>query len=601
MSGQPVRTPADGNKYRNQYLETLQLQDSINDMNLQANKNYLLTGQLPPQSQMQDTRTNAEKLRDIEGLKQNIVSQLSPVYEPQFSYQIVNKVMSSPLNLNNSLIRFLAQRASSIVEQLRKIYPYGVSGDDNDLEKIVEFIKNMYSEQQGKFQSTKTFMSSQGSQGTSNRILAVNDFDAIITNLEDIIKNISLLTQKNVNKGGIAGTRGICREIMSSLIRLKEVLPTTNQLRLMLDDIENPQYKGDFPPTEEEENEGNIFRIPFEYSREDMEALFDLLEKLPKYTEVMALVNKIKQYLNTGNFDLFKQGLENLKSLILGVDNIRNRTILDKFHKIKVRQSYKEDQYKQYEAVQTRQNIIMQDKRQRDISKAQKVYVINPQEDPVYVSNSVAQQLNQTDNQQQNNDNQQQNNDNQAPNQAIVNSQGLGIGKGRRGRPRGSGLPKTIPMPKPPNFIGFGINEINQKQLDKGLLKIRRNTKSNFLDMPTRRVSKNLQGIIKTIVGGGVPKYEELGKLDNDEKEYLHKIVSRSNLEDKLSVPAPSKDQQEKDIHNFEVMKGQIMAGNDSQELVKKFKLLVRKLSKQGLLPKADVEDILDTLSDLGY
>ena len=175
---------------------------------------------------------------------------------------------------------------------------------------------------------------------------------------------------------------------------------------------------------------------------------------------------------------------------------------------------------------------------------------------------------------------------------------GLGL-KRRRGRPRGSGI--KISVPKIPNFIGFGINEINQKQLNNGILKIRRNTKSNYMDMPSKHISKNLQGIIKTMIGGGVPKYEDLGKLDNDEKEYLNKIVSRSNMSDKLSVPAPSKDQQEKDIHNFEVMKGEIMSGNDSVELVKKFKLLIRKLAKQGLLPKNDVDDLMDTLLDIGY
>ena len=59
MSGQPVKTQADINRKRNEYMEALNLQEQINDMNLTANKNYLLTGQLPPQSQMQDTRTTA--------------------------------------------------------------------------------------------------------------------------------------------------------------------------------------------------------------------------------------------------------------------------------------------------------------------------------------------------------------------------------------------------------------------------------------------------------------------------------------------------------------------------------------------------------------
>jgi hypothetical protein len=48
-------------------------------------------------------------------------------------------------------------------------------------------------------------------------------------------------------------------------------------------------------------------------------------------------------------------------------------------------------------------------------------------------------------------------------------------------------------------------------------------------------------------------------------------------------------------------MKGQIMSGNDSKELVKKFKILVRKLGKQNLLPKNEVEELLDLLQDLGY
>jgi hypothetical protein len=120
MSGQPVKTQADINRKRNEYMETLDLQEQINDMNLTANKNYLLTGQLPPQSQMQDTRTTAEKLKDLELMKREIASSLSSVAEPQIAYQIIQRIIESPLNLNNSLLRFLAQRAPSISEQFKK-------------------------------------------------------------------------------------------------------------------------------------------------------------------------------------------------------------------------------------------------------------------------------------------------------------------------------------------------------------------------------------------------------------------------------------------------------------------------------------------------
>jgi hypothetical protein len=91
----------------------------------------------------------------------------------------------------------LAQRASSIAEQLKKILPYGIAGDVNDLERIVEFIKNMYAEQQGKFQTTKSYMSSIGSQGSSSRVLSGNDIDAIILGLQDIMKNLSMISESS--------------------------------------------------------------------------------------------------------------------------------------------------------------------------------------------------------------------------------------------------------------------------------------------------------------------------------------------------------------------------------------------------------------------
>jgi len=70
---------------------------------------------------------------------------------------------------------------------------------------------------------------------------------------------------------------------------------------------------------------------------------------------------------------------------------------------------------------------------------------------------------------------------------------------------------------------------------------------------------------------------------------------------DKISIPTPSKDSMDKDIHQFEVMKGEILAGNDSSVLIKNFKILLLKLSKSGALPKHEVSEIMEDLLTLGY
>ena len=119
--------------------------------------------------------------------------------------------------------------------------------------------------------------------------------------------------------------------------------------------------------------------------------------------------------------------------------------------------------------------------------------------------------------------------------------------------------------------------------------------------MPSKRISQKLQKIIKHISGGGIPEHNDIQDLEDGEKDYLHKLISKSNLQDRLSVPAPSKDQEEKDFHQFEVMKGEIMSGNDSKELVKNFKVLILKLSKQNVLPKTEVNELMTDLLALGY
>lgn len=671
MSGQPVKTQADINRFRNEYSEFLAQEVESEERNLQANKIYLQTGQLPPSTQMMDTRTNTEKLADVEKMKLQIAEQLRPIAEPSFAFAIVNGVMNSPLNLNNSLFNFLAQRAQSIAELLSKSYSVGIKGDANDLEQIVEFIKNMYAQQQGTFTSTKSYANSIISQNPSSKIISADDIDNVILSVNDIIKNIELLNNKL--GGRVPGAVNVkLFNLRTLLFRLKTVLPSTSELSILIDSVT-----------------GQLNAPANGIAGVDTEALnnvFDILKELPKYNVVITLLNKILQYVKSNNYVLAGEGVNRLVDLFEVNISSLTPAILAQIQVLKNRLGETKDRIKRASHAA---DLVQQDQDRRLLG-AQHVVVDNPIGNPVNVNQvggappapriianpnemyipptltaympepkmmdapipimmdapetqyikapkkkkpkaqeaekvSFADMLKGSDvfkkrlaggykEDEYNSvgDPTQKKAPKAPPAQRPVlafkgnplfdkkakEAEGYGIKRRRVGRPRGSGI---VQVEKMPTFIGFGINEINQKQLEKGIFKIRRNTRSNYSDMPSKHISSNLQNIIKTIIGGGMPKYEELGKLDNDEKEYLNKIVSRSDMSSKLSVPAPSKDQQEKDIHSFEVLKGEIMSGNDSIELVKKFKLLVRKLSKQGLLPKSDVDEIIDTLLELGY
>ena len=181
-----------------------------------------------------------------------------------------------------------------------------------------------------------------------------------------------------------------------------------------------------------------------------------------------------------------------------------------------------------------------------------------------------------------------------------------------RGRPKGSGIRKKYSevlansireggIEPDRRFIKFGRYLINTKKLNDGILAIKCLSGNGIAEFPSQRVSNNLRKVVKTMIGGGNPSFSDLEALSEPERIYLHKLASKADIVDKFNIPTPSKTKYEQDIHDFEVMKGEIMSGNDSKELVKKFKLHILKLSKMGALPKSEVQDILETLVELGY
>ena len=195
-----------------------------------------------------------------------------------------------------------------------------------------------------------------------------------------------------------------------------------------------------------------------------------------------------------------------------------------------------------------------------------------------------------------------------------VGVQGSGFKKrsGRPGRPRGSGLavPKKFLVDKVDHdkgikpdkkFVPFGKYFIHSHKLNDNILSFRQPSGVFVIGQPSHRVSDKLGNVMRCIIGGKVPSFNDLNGLSDEEKNYLYKVAKRADISDKLSIPTPSKDAQEKDIHDFEVMKGEIMAGNDSKELIKKFKLLLLRLSKNSSLPKSDVQEIMEELLTLGY
>jgi hypothetical protein len=158
---------------------------------------------------------------------------------------------------------------------------------------------------------------------------------------------------------------------------------------------------------------------------------------------------------------------------------------------------------------------------------------------------------------------------------------------------------KAVPQDK--KFIPFGRFVINKNRLDKGVLAIKRPSGSVIAQFPSQRISPKVQKILTNIIGGSLHSFEDYSELDDDERTYLHKLSEFSNIDSRLRLPAPKLNKDDQDTNRFEILKGQILAGNDNPSMVKEFKLLILKLSRNKLLPSGQTKDLLMTLAELGY
>jgi hypothetical protein len=151
-------------------------------------------------------------------------------------------------------------------------------------------------------------------------------------------------------------------------------------------------------------------------------------------------------------------------------------------------------------------------------------------------------------------------------------------------RPVGHGLP-------------FGKYFLNEHKLKDDIVSVYNEKGRNHPHMPTKRVSKSLGKVLRHIAGGGNPSYDDLHRLSEEDRSHLSDLVRKC----KVDVDVPEGSDDKNDLEQFDIMQGEIGAGNDSPELIKKFKVLILKLMNRGRLPKGQAREILADLVALGF
>lgn len=149
-------------------------------------------------------------------------------------------------------------------------------------------------------------------------------------------------------------------------------------------------------------------------------------------------------------------------------------------------------------------------------------------------------------------------------------------------------------------YIQFGKYQLDLKQLKGGKIQLR--SKKNYFvkGLKGQRMTQNIKIIIDKLISNNEILYEDIDRLNESEKEMLADLAQKCEIDDRLKIPTPKLSEMQAKINKFNIMRGEILAGNDSRELIKDFKVMLLKFMADGVVDKKEGNEIMICLLQMG-
>jgi len=160
----------------------------------------------------------------------------------------------------------------------------------------------------------------------------------------------------------------------------------------------------------------------------------------------------------------------------------------------------------------------------------------------------------------------------------------------------------TLGIPPVKSYVSLGRYLLNKTKLNDNILMMKHIKGGAIGQLPTIHISNKLVSVLKHLITSQLPPdFDTLTNLDDKEKKLLHKIAKSTQILERFSIPNPNLTKEEQELNRFEILRGEMNAGNDSKELIKEFKILLLRMINNGKIPRREGQDILTDLIAMGY
>jgi hypothetical protein len=109
-----------------------------------------------------------------------------------------------------------------------------------------------------------------------------------------------------------------------------------------------------------------------------------------------------------------------------------------------------------------------------------------------------------------------------------------------------------------------------------GKLQMRSYNNNQTHNLKSQNITKNIRDILLKLNKNEIIHFSDVDKLTTNEKDQLYMIGKKLHITDLFDIPSTFKSQEDKLKDEFILLRGSLIAGNNSPDLLRKFNCLLR-------------------------
>ena len=132
-----------------------------------------------------------------------------------------------------------------------------------------------------------------------------------------------------------------------------------------------------------------------------------------------------------------------------------------------------------------------------------------------------------------------------------------------------------------------------------GKLQMRSYNNNQTHNLKSQNITKNIRDILLKLNKNDIKSFNDVDKLNTEEKDQLYMIGKKLNITDLFDIPSTLKLQEEKLKDEFSLLRGSLIAGNNNPELLRKFKIVLLKMKNNKLVSLQEYNEVLNILLEM--